>query len=74
MQGKTAPVHISFYRGCPSGQQCIGAGHPQRKSETENIGTVQKPKDGTEFCQDQIGHRHNDQKRHERTGGLDTYS
>lgn len=41
--------------------------------QTENIGVVQERKEGTEFCQDKVGHRYNDQKRHERAGSLDNY-
>src|SRR5690606_38224441 len=41
--------------------------------QTENIEAVQERKEGTELCQDKVGLRYNDQKRHERTGSLDNY-
>ena len=67
MQGKEEPVHVPFYRKCPTRQQCVGKGDTQHKGETENIGTVQDRKGGKELCNDQVRYRYHHQKRH---GGL----
>jgi len=51
VQGKQEPVHLPISPRSPAGQQRVRTCDPQREGKTENIGTVQKRKDGAELRQ-----------------------